>query len=347
MLVRRLWSHLRGYVIIRANGRRLEALINSAVRAGIPLWRIRRASDTLMVAEAHAGDFRRLARHGRRLQVRVDVLEKGGVPIWAARARRRPALVLGGALFAAALYWLGQFVWFVHVDGAQTLSTADVLRAAERAGLHPGAARHAVRRESVERTLHLELPDLAWAAVELRGTVATVRVVERTGADPSLTQPGHVVAVRDGIVERVSVTAGEALVAPGDTVQAGMPLISGVLTPDSEGYEERARAGLPPVVRASGLVWGRTWYRGYGEARVSEHAPASGPEADAHTLTQAAVERARRQAAEALPPDAQIVEEDVVVVDDRAVEPRVVRAAVTITVLQNLGRFSPLAADDP
>ena len=65
------------------------------------------------------------------------------------------------------------------------------------------------------------------------------------------------------------------------------------------------------------------------------------------TLTQAAVERARRQAAEALPPDAQIVEEDVVVVDDRAVEPRVVRAAVTITVLQNLGRFSPLAADDP
>ncbi len=300
-----------------------------------------------MVAEAHAGDFRRLARHGRRLQVRVDVLEKGGVPIWAARARRRPTLVLGGALFAAALYWLGQFVWFVHVDGAQTLATADVLRAAERAGLHPGAARHAVRRESVERTLHLELPDLAWAAVELRGTVATVRVVERTGADPSLTQPGHVVAVRDGIVERVSVTAGEALVAPGDTVQAGMPLISGVLTPGSEGYEERA---------------GRTAARGQGlglsvgpdvvprlrrRARVSEHAPASGPEADAHTLTQAAVERARRQAAEALPPDAQIVEEDVVVVDNRAVEPRVVRAAVTITVLQNLGRFSPLAADDP
>ena len=246
MLVRRLWSHLHGYVIIRANGRRLKALINSAVRAGIPCGALSVRRTHLLVA-GRSGDFSRLARQAAGLAGASGRLEKARRAIWSKWAGpRRPALVLGGAFSSAALYWLGQFVWFVHVDGAQTLATADVLRAAERAGLHPGAARHAVRRESVERTLHLELPDLAWAAVELRGTVATVRVVERTGADPSLTQPGHVVAVRDGIVERVSVTAGEALVAPGDTVQAGMPLISGVLTPGSEGYEERCGPDCRP-----------------------------------------------------------------------------------------------------
>lgn len=347
MLVRRLWWHVRGYVIIRAYGRRLEALINGAVREGLALWDLERASSALLLGRAFAADYRRLARLGRRLGVRVDVVGKAGLPFWAAKARRRPGLVLGGAVFVGVLYWLAQFVWFVHVDGAQTLPPAAVLEAAAAAGLRPGAPRADVRREDVVRSLHLALPRLAWAAVELRGTVATVRVVERTEADPALTRPGHVVAVRDGLVERVVVTAGEPLVAPGDTVQAGMTLISGALTPGTQAYEERVQAGLPPVVRAAGSVLGRAWYRGYGEARPEDAAADDPAGASLAALTRAAVERARRQARASLPPEARVIDEEVVVVDDRGVEPGVVRAAVTITVLQELGRFSPLAAEEP
>ena len=152
---------------------------------------------------------------------------------------------------------------------------------------------------------------------------------------------------RDGLVERVVVTAGEPLVAPGDTVQAGMTLISGALTPGTQAYEERVQAGLPPVVRAAGSVLGRAWYRGYGEARPEDAAADDPAGASPAALPRAAVERARRQARASLPPEARVIDEEVVVVDDRGVEPGVVRAAVTITVLQERGRFSPLAAEEP
>src|SRR5690606_21169012 len=132
---RRLWWHVRGYVIIRAYGRRLEALINGAVREGLALWDLERASSALLLGRAFAADYRRLARLGRRLGVRVDVVGKAGLPFWAAQARRRPGLVLGGAVFVGVLCWLAQFVWFVHVDGAQTLPPAAVLEAAPAAGL--------------------------------------------------------------------------------------------------------------------------------------------------------------------------------------------------------------------
>lgn len=345
MLVQTLWSLIQGYVIIRANGRRLEAFINAAVRDGIGLWRVERATTSLLVARVGAAQFGRLARHGRRVGVRVDVLKKVGMPFWLHRARRRPLFLLGGALFALALYGFTQFIWFVNVDGAETVPTADILAVAAESGLRPGTMRRAVGRQHVEQALYTQLPKLAWATVELQGVTATVRVVERTSAEDVLHDVGHVVAVRDGIVERVAVAVGEALVAPGDTVQAGMPLISGFLSPGTEAYEERVRAGLPPAVRAVGSVWGRTWYRGYGEARADAGVDELGPE-QRDALRRRAVEAAWSQATAAMPGDAQIVEDEVVVIEESQFEPRVVRAAVTLTVLQNLGRFFPLPPDE-
>lgn len=341
MLAQTLWSLLHGYVIIRANGRRLEAWINAAVRDGVALWRVERASPHLLVARVGAADFGRLARHGKRFDVRVDVLQKVGLPFWLHRVRRRPLFLLGGVLFSAMLYGLAQFVWFVDVDGAQAVSADEILRAAADAGLRPGARRRDVVRSAVEQTLYAHVPRLAWAGVEMRGVTATIRVVERTAAEDVVHAAGHVVAVRDGVVESVAVVAGQPLVKPGDTVRAGMTLISGVLQPGTAAYEERMRAGLSPVVRASGAVWGRAWYRGYGEARSSGAAGDVTPDSR-DELIRRAVDAARAQAMAQVPAEASIVDEDVVVVEDSPGEPRVVRAAVTITVLQNLGRFLPL-----
>lgn len=342
MLVRSLWSLVNGYVIIRAKGRRLEAFLNGAVRDGIPLWGIVRGSEQLLVARVGASDFARLARRGRRGGVRVDAVKKSGLPFWLLWARRRPPLVLGGVLFVGLLYGLAQFVWFVHVDGARAIAPGDILQVVAEAGLRPGVARDGLQREAIERRLYLELPGIAWTSVELRGALATVRVVERTLADPILEQVGHVVAVRDAIVEKISVTVGQALVAPGDTVEAGTPLISGMLAPGTLEYDGRVREGLSPVVRAAGAVWGRTWYRGYGEARPE---PGEQDVVGRDALEQRAVRIARAEAAEHIPADAEIIDEEVVVVYDPELASGIVRAAVTVTVVQNIGRFSPISTD--
>lgn len=344
MLVRALWSHARGYVIIRAKGKRLETFINSAIAADIHLWRLERAAPHLLIARIEAADFARLARTARRVGVHVTVLQKFGVPFLLLRARRRRAFVAGALLFIVSLYVLAQFVWFVRVEGTTDLAPEAVLAVASRAGLRPGVLRDDVKREEVVLMLHKQLPRVAWTAIELRGALATVQVVERTVADPLLHVPGHIVAEQDGIVERIAVTQGHAVVEIGDTVEAGQPLISGMLTPGGVPYEERLRAGQLPFIRAEGTVWGRVWYRGYAEVSLLT--------AD---MTAVAMEAARERAvaaaaaavAERIPPGAEIKERDIAVADDLDLLPPVVRATVTVAVYQNLGRFSPVAADEP
>lgn len=343
MLVRTLWSHLQGYVIIRAKGRRLEALINEAVAAGARLWRLDRATPRLLVARTDAANFRRIARTGRRLGVRVSALEKRGVPFVLGRWRRRRAFLLVGALFVGLFYGLSRFVWFVDVHGVERLPAEEVVAAAARSGLRPGVLRSDVEREEVVLGLHRELPRIAWAAVEIKGALGTVRVVERTEPDPPLQGPGHIVAAYDGFVERIVVSQGQGLVRVGDTVQRGQPLISGMLVPGSDAFARKVEAGEPPVLRAEGFVAGRVWYRGEAEVAIPpDEAGAVSAEAVAAAGRQAS-EAAEAAVLEAIPPDGEIKERDLAVVEDMEASPPVVRATLIVSVYQNLGRFSPVA----
>lgn len=342
MLVFELWSRIKGYVIIRAKGRRLEAFVNDAIKADIHLWRLERSAPHMLVARTKARCYARLARIGARVGVRVTVLQKIGLPFWLLKARRRTVFVTCGLLFALSLYVLAQFVWFVRVEGIRELTAQEVLSIAEQAGLRPGVPRHEVKQDDVVHRLHQKLPRLAWSGVALRGALATIRVVERTNLDPALDAPGHIVAAADGIVERLIVTRGTPVVDVGDTVAEGQLLISGMLTPESTSYVERLQAGEKPFIRAEGLVWGRVWYRGYAEVALipSDDGTIDGERAknDALAAAAAAIE-------ERLPPGAEIKERDVSTVEDVAVQPAVVRATVTVAAYQSLGRFSPVDAD--
>lgn len=350
-----LWSHTKGYVIIRAKGRRLEAFINGAIGVGIPLWRLERAAPNMLVARVLAADFARLARGARRFGVRVTVLQKVGLPFWLARLGRRRVFVVTGLLFALALYGLAQFVWLVRVDGNEQLTEAEILLVAERSGLHPGVGRNEVQPDEVVYMLHRELPRLAWVGIDVKGTLATIRVAERTVPNPALHGPGHIVAVADGIVERMIVTRGVAVVDVGDTVEEGELLISGRMSdakPDepepSEEAEDVPASSMDegdesPLVRAEGSVWGRVWYRAFAEVTLSGsgHDEVAVAETSAEAVAVADEALSRR-----IPSGADVRERDVVIVEELSLQPAVVRATVTVAVYQPLGRFVPISATD-
>lgn len=342
MLLRTLWSWLSGYVIIRAEGAGLEVFINEAVTAGIPLWRLERPTRVLLVTRTKAAAFRHLARLGRRRGVRVNAVLKGGLPFVFGQVRRRRTWLAVGLLCAFTLYGLAQFVWFVDVYGTEEVDPEAVLTAAASGGLRPGALRGALQRDQIVHRLHEAVPRLAWAGIDVRGTRAVVRVVERTVADPQVWAPGHIVAARDGIVDRLVITQGQGLVTVGDTVLEGQLLISGMLTPGSAAFAERLEEGSLPVVRAEGSVWGRSWYQG--DAEIILDLETDGPVTPEWVV--AATERAAAQATEAvvglLPPGAEVRGRDVVVHEQFEQQPAVVRVSVTVTAYQNLGRFLPV-----
>ncbi len=142
---------------------------------------------------------------------------------------KRPVLVLGLGFLLAVSLWVPGRVFFVQVEGNVHVPALQIIEKAQSCGIGFGASRREVRSEIIKNNLLSAMPELQWAGVNTRGCVAVITVKEREDPEKEQTEGGvsSIVAVRDGIVEELTVEQGSALVKPGQAVKAGQVLISG------------------------------------------------------------------------------------------------------------------------
>lgn len=265
---RTLWRIVGGVVVIKVKGPRIERFLSRVARAGIALWDAERLSTGMLVAQVRAADFKRIRALCRRQGWSIAIVEKRGLPFLVARILKRKLLALGavGSLFA--LYLASGYIWFIDVSGDAAVSPARILAVAEEAGLRRGMRSDQLDPQRVQLELLLNVEELSWATVHVQGTRALIEVAGRSALDPALTRPGDVIAARDGIIEKLTVLQGRALVAEGETVRRGDLLISGFIPPDDPRHRELLAAGKPPYVRADGIVTARVWYEGAARVRL-------------------------------------------------------------------------------
>ncbi|MGE5574211.1 MAG: sporulation protein YqfD [Bacteroidota bacterium] len=275
-----VWSYIKGYVIIRVKGRSLERFVNTALARGIELWDITRVDDWSLVARACLRDLPSLGPILKETDCRGRIEGKVGVPFLVRRLARRRGLVAGAILFSVALYVFSSFVWFVDVTGFERTRPEAVLELAAKQGVRPGALKRSIDPGKVSRIVLAEFPDLAWAAVHIRGTMATIEVVEKTLPEVRLGGV-DVVAAEDALVTNMIVLSGEPLVNEGDTVTKGQVLIAGMIVRPGDGESREAE-----VVNARGIVLGRVW-RTYSERcrLVMEHVTETGRVARSRRFT--------------------------------------------------------------
>lgn len=275
MLIRFFWAYMLGYLTLVVRGEHPERFINLAAMRGVRLWDANRINPETILVRVPARSFKPLRHIARRTNVRVRIRSRGGLPFFMQRLRRRWMLACGAIVFVALLFLLSSLIWTVNVVGTQSLDQAGILRAAAAAGVYPGNFRFLVDGKEVADLLMLEMPKIAFAEVNFRGTQATIRIYERVSPKPSL-GAANIVATKDGMITQVLVLSGAALVKPGDVVHAGQILISGAITPPPPPPVEGSPPQPPPsptgvrYVIARGMVQARVWYRGYGEAPRSE-----------------------------------------------------------------------------
>lgn len=264
MFTRELWSYRQGYVIIKVKGRGIEEFLNRVSRQGIYLWEVQRLSRELLIARINVADFRRLRKVVRSVPVTVRIRQRVGLPFLWRKLIGRFALVFGALLSILSIYLLSSVVWFIQIQGLQQLDQALVLEVLKEAGVRPGVWRNSVDSRELEKHLMLNLPQLAWVGIGLRGTLLEVNIVEKVEVPIDERVPGDIVASRNALITQIIPFVGTVLVEEGETVAEGQVLIKGSLLgyePLGEGLEQRD-------LRAAGMVKGRVWYRGFGEASL-------------------------------------------------------------------------------
>ena len=174
-------------------------------------------------------DFLRFSAY--KSEIEYTATQLCGIPGYIRRNKHRYLSFFVLLCTVFLVYLLSGVVWDVRVSGNTLLSEEDVREYLASCDLRAGTRWRRLSISRVETELLSEYPEIAWVAVNRRGTVAYVEIVEREGKENGEAALGYrnIVAAADAVIEEITVKKGVAAVKVGDVVRRGDILISGVL----------------------------------------------------------------------------------------------------------------------
>ncbi len=157
--------------------------------------------------------------------------QRKGLPYFLYRYRRRYGLLVGIVIFLILTKMSTSYVWDISVDGNESISDSEVINTLEKLGFSVGSHIPDIDFYDICHEFILENENVAWISVNMEGTSARVKLIERDakGEDGDNGTPSNIVAVSDGIIVRTETIDGEVCVKAGDPVKEGQLLISGVV----------------------------------------------------------------------------------------------------------------------
>lgn len=224
-----IFKSMAGMVTVELTSADVAGAMQGINDLGIQIFKAQPRGDLTVQFEIYRRDFRVVGRFAAKRGERLKVLGRRGL-YWTAKGLlKRPVLVLGVTALLFLALFVPSRVYFVRVEGNQTVPARLILEAAEQSGIGFGASRRAVLSEKMKNALLSAVPQLQWAGVNTYGCVAVITVRERAQTAPAEPEPAvsSIVAARDGVIISCTVTRGNGLCAVGQAVQAGETLISG------------------------------------------------------------------------------------------------------------------------
>lgn len=252
-MLRHVVNLLKGQVTGRVESGFPERVLNLCAEYGIVFWDLDWESPVAFTFTMTRQDWKRLRKLSRRIDCDMTAVGWKGTPFFLGRIRHRYALWGTMGVCLAALIWGSFFIWDFEIEGNVEVSEQEILRALEAHGVGFGTYGYAVDSPELRNYILLEIPELSYIAVNVKGCRAYVQVRERVPAPEivSRREPGNTVAAKDALVTAIQPWDGEKQVLPGSVVTEGQLLISGVVSNDFAGVR---------YLRGMGKVYGRTWY---------------------------------------------------------------------------------------
>ena len=248
----RLDEYIFGYRTCKVAPEDSKKLVNVLLRLGICSTVTH--SGEFTVREKDSKKFTAYARS----RVRFTISRPLGLYGFLEERKERYGVFL--ALFFLILTFAlsARLVWDVRIEGNELLSEYAVESALTDAGFRVGASWSRIDKKRIEASVLSANPEIAWISLSRRGTVAYVRIIESENVGISESPAplySNIVADRDGVIEEITVSCGEAVVKVGDVVREGDILISGVVDNGSGVYFCRAsgqvRAQAVSEIRAN------------------------------------------------------------------------------------------------
>ena len=273
----RIGGWLCGKIQFSAEGGAYERMLNRCPEMGLTLAGLQPTALGVR-GWMPARDYKQIHRAARHCHCRTRVLRRRGLPFLLWRYRGRWGLVLGPVLFAALCFYFSGTLWCVRYYEVPWRYQVEVGSLLTANGLWPGCRPTEQDLARVRQTILMQSDNLADLALNFVKGRLIVEVEPRT-QKPEIEQyaPGSVVAAKGGIIDRLEVEHGFAVVSIGQRVEEGELLITGTYIDE--------KTGNVVITPAQGLVVARTEtvYQSAQPLQFTAHIP-TGEVLEYHTL---------------------------------------------------------------
>ena len=253
MYLKILLNYILGYVNIKVEGFFIERFINICISKKILLWNIKRKKSTIMYANIGINDYKKLKPIAKKTKSKISIQNKKGLPFVVHKYRKRKIFVGLLAVIFIALFVMSKFIWNIEIKGNNQIPKAEILEELNKQGLKIGAYKGKINSNSIINRVRLDRNDIAWMGIDLEGTNAIVEIKETSKAPEIIDENEYcnIVSNKEGMITKINVQNGTAVVKEGDIVKQGDILV--------QGYLEGKYTGIR-YVHAKADIEGKIWY---------------------------------------------------------------------------------------
>lgn len=195
---------------------------------GMILRKIRQIDELTVTFVVQRAELERINRFAQSRGERIELLQDQSIQWGMRRFFRRPVLIIGVLFIIFLSIFLPSRVLFIEVEGNLAVPSRFIIEQAALCGIKFGTAARQVRSEKIKNELLQRIPQLQWAGINTSGCTAVISVREKTQPEKteSIYPISSIVALRDGYVTEIYITAGSAGCKAGESVKEGQVLIS-------------------------------------------------------------------------------------------------------------------------
>ena len=246
---------------IAVEGFEHEKLLTECLQRGIPIRDIHTASDiemSLTLMEWDYQEFLKLTKN----RYRITVIKESGYKPAVRKTFRKKSAIAGLIIFALLMYYQSTFVSEIRILGYEKFTETEIRASLGEAGLYEGCSKN-VDIKKVKLHIYQDLDNIAWIGVKYIGNLAEVTIAEGTVTPEPVDQskPCHIVADKEGYVEKTIAREGVVAAQPGTYVKPGDVLISGIVPLKSTAYGTPAVDITERYVHSAGEVYVKVPYR--------------------------------------------------------------------------------------
>lgn len=253
MFFKIILNYLLGYVSISVEGYFIERFINICISKRILLWNLKRKKSSFLYANIGMKDFKQMKEIAKITKCRIKIEKKKGIPFLINRYRKRKIFLVLLIIVSLFIFGVSNFVWNIEIIGNEKISKEELLSQIEENGLKIGMLKQKVNAKEIINSIRLQRNDIAWIGIEIEGTNAKVEIVEADEKPEIINEEEYcnLITKKDGVITKINVQNGTALVKVGDVVKQGDMVVGGWM----EGKYTGTR-----YVHAKAEIEAKVWY---------------------------------------------------------------------------------------